>query len=301
MRIVTGFNKWKLICVTVLMGVFTTSNAQLMTSIGQFQYAELTYNPAYSGSATSIRGQLINRNQYVQIEGAPNSQYLTVDAPIGSKLGLGGVVQTQKIGNIRGNGLSVSLSYRVKLDKESFLQFGLSGGGNHFSGDLNEAFVWDDNDESINNFQSGMIFKIGAGAYYRYKKIHVGLSSPDLVKADPNKVFYDEEAGKSNLGTNLIFNSGVEVYINEFTSFLPNVMLRYYANRPLNYYLNLGIELNQTVIVGFSLVDQSAYGLYTRVSVSPKIKLGFHYEIANGSHELGSVSTNELTLSYGFD
>jgi len=63
----------------------------------------------------------------------------------------------------------------------------------------------------------------------------------------------------------------------------------------------MGVELNQTVIVGFSVVDPMAYGFYTRISVSPKVKVGYHYEFGMNSHELSPFHTNELTLAYGFE
>ena len=63
----------------------------------------------------------------------------------------------------------------------------------------------------------------------------------------------------------------------------------------------MGVEFNKTILVGISLVNPVGYGLYTRVAVSPKIKIGFQYEFNDGNTELGSFTTNEFTLSYGFN
>ena len=277
------------------------SGAQIMSNIGQFQYGQLLFNPAYSGSSTSLRAQLIHRNQFVKTDGSPSYQYLLVDAPISSKWGLGGAAEMKRTGKLREITVSANPSYRIKFDKKSFLQFGMRVAASRFSNNLTDAFVWDDNDEIISSFNSGTVFRLGTGVFYKLGKIYMGLSSPDLLNVDPNKVFYDDETNETSLGSNVVFNTGIEIFINEFTTLLPNVMLRYYSNRPLNYYLNMGVELNQTVIVGFSVVDPMAYGFYTRISVSPKVKVGYHYEFGMNSHELSPFHTNELTLAYGFE
>jgi len=78
-------------------------------------------------------------------------------------------------------------------------------------------------------------------------------------------------------------------------------MLKYYNGRPLNAYANLGLEFNQTFTAGASFSYPFGYGVFTRVAISPKIKLGFRYELGNKSFKVGSYGSTELMLSYGFN
>ncbi len=291
----------KLFVVVVNLAFFTNSYAQIMSNIGQFQYGQLVFNPAYAGSSTSLRAQVIHRNQFVETDNAPSSQYLLIDAPLSSKWGLGGVIEVKRIGLLKEVTVSANPSYRIKLSKESFLQFGMKVAASRFSSDFSDAFTWESNDAIISSFGSGTVLRLGSGAFYKYKNIYMGLSTPDLLNIDPNKVFYDDETEKTSLGSNVVFNAGMEILINEFTTLLPNVMVRYYSNRPLNYYINMGVEFNQTVIVGLSVVNPMAYGLYTRIAINPKIRVGYHYEFGLSPHELSSYHTNEITLAYGFE
>ena len=95
--------------------------------------------------------------------------------------------------------------------------------------------------------------------------------------------------------------TGTRVNLSEFIVFQPDVMFKYYNGRPLNGYANLGLEFNQTFTAGVSVSYPFGYGVFTRVAVSPKIKLGFRYELGNKSFKVGSYGSTELMLSYGFN
>lgn len=279
------------------------SSTQILPNIGQFQSALLYYNPAYAGSSTNLRLHLINRAQWVNIAGAPNTQMLTADAPISKNLGAGIVLSRNAFGDFQNFGFNLNVSYRVKLTKASFIQFGIKGGTQTLKNNFEDSFVWDSNDELLTGgYGQGTVPRIGFGVFYKIKKSYLGFAVPDLLYFDSKNVFSDPNTGKSLLRNNFVFDAGTELNLNEFVTFLPHMMLRYYPSRAMNYQVNLGFEFNQTFIAGLSVLDPSSLGIYAKVSVSPKLKLGYHYGFNyNQSTGLGKFATHEILISYGFD
>lgn len=281
---------------------FSFVKAQLSPTIGQFHQTQLFYNPAYAGGATSFRATLIHRNQWTKLEGAPNTQVITADAPISESLGFGAVAYRHEAGYTQQVEVNANLSYRLKINKKSFLQFGIKAGAGNVRRDFNGVRRWDEGDDLIHEgITDGQILKIGAGLYYKRKEFYAGLSVPDLVVSDNNKMFQDSELGKSTLDKNYFLMAGTLIPLSEFISFKPNMLVRYYSATNLNAYVNLGFLFNQTFTAGVSISNPALLGLYARVIISPKLKIGYQYEFPNEKRGVSNSATNEFLISYGFN
>ena len=136
-----------------LMFTAAASFAQQDAQFTQYMYNTINVNPAYAGSrgALSIFG--LHRTQWVGLDGAPVTNALSVNTPIGdSKIGLGLSFINDKIGPTVENNISIDLSYTVPTSENYKLSFGVKGTGNFFSLDTSELRPEDANDPSIQNY-----------------------------------------------------------------------------------------------------------------------------------------------------
>ena len=282
-----------------------SAHAQIYPNIGQFQNVLLYYNPAYAGSGTQLRATGVYRAQSNKFPKTPNTQLITVEAPLGKNVGGGVVVGRHAIGDFSQITFSANASYQIKTGRESSLQFGLKGGISQIDFGVNKAFKWDDNDPFFNsNATKGIISTFGAGVYYKKQTFYAGLSIPDLILIDPNKLYTDKTTDKSLVKRNIFFISGIKFNVTDFIAIQPHVMVRYYAGRPLNYYVNLSTIFNQTFTAGIGYVYQNVLGLYTSVNVTPKILLGYRYEFSvapSSNTNYNSGGSNEILIRYGFN
>jgi type IX secretion system PorP/SprF family membrane protein len=289
---------------TLLLFLFAaalSAEAQIYPNIGQFQNVLLYYNPAYAGSGTQFRATGIYRNQWTKYPGSPNTQVITAEAPIGKNVGGGAVLNRHAIGNTLQINFSASASYRIKTGRESFVQFGLKAGISQLNFGVGSAFTWDENDPYLSpNANKGIIGTFGAGVFYKKKSFYAGLSVPDLVMIDPNKLYYDESSNKSLAKKNFFFVSGIKLNVTDFIALQPHILVRYYPTRPLNYYLNLSVIFNQTFTAGIGYMYPKAMALYTNVNVTPKIMLGYRYEFNTSGFALGNYGSSEILVRYGF-
>ena len=107
----------------------------------QYMNNLLTVQPAYAGISGNLNITGISRAQWVGFEGAPNTNSLTISAPLLKyNVGIGLSIVNDKWGPIRQNGIYVDYAYHVQLDPDQFLSFGLKGGFKRFAG-LSDRFM----------------------------------------------------------------------------------------------------------------------------------------------------------------
>ncbi|MDB5257604.1 MAG: hypothetical protein JWM14_2299 [Chitinophagaceae bacterium] len=287
------------LCAVVAVLSLNQAHAQQYPSVGFFTNTQLFFNPAYAGSGEGIRATGLYRSQWTGVTGAPQTQIVAIDGPLGRGIGLGATVSRDKFFSYNQVDIMPSVSYRVNVGPETYVQAGLRAGVSivNFGSDV---FQWQDNDPVKNDQnRNGVVPRIGAGLYLKAPKYFLGLSAPDLVNIDSKKIFYDNSTGKSTLKTNYFLTAGARLDISEYITFVPNALVRAYANRPVYASINAGFEFNQTVLFGVGYIYSNGFAAYTMIGFTPKIKAGYRFEYSPSDTNIGKYSTNEIVISYG--
>ena len=91
--------------IIIILAVFTAlsinTSAQSGISLSQYTTTTSVINPAYSGASGRFTAQLVSRNQWVGIEGAPKTNTLIINTPVNNfNLGIGGSIIHEKIGAV---------------------------------------------------------------------------------------------------------------------------------------------------------------------------------------------------------
>ncbi len=132
-----------------------------------YYFNPLNYNPAYAGSHDVLSITALHRIQWVGIDGAPNTTFLTAHSPIkNTHLSVGGDLTYDEIGVSNTVRLNLDVAYYVQLnDKDHRLSFALKGGFNRFdAGKMKPNF--------------------GAGIYYYGTHHYLGFSALSLLNHD---------------------------------------------------------------------------------------------------------------------
>jgi type IX secretion system PorP/SprF family membrane protein len=290
-------NTWYVFAVVFLFP-FLQVEAQQYPSIGFFSHGQLLFNPAYAGSGEGVRGMALYRAQWSGVQGAPQTQLVNVDAPVGRGIGLGLSMSHDKFYSYRQYDINPNVSYRVNIGPESYVQAGLRLGVSivNFGQDI---FQWDSNDPlKDNEVRNGVVTRVGTGLFYKSPKWFAGVSAPDIVSVDSKKVFTDN-TGSKTITKNYIVTAGGRVNLSEYITFVPNVLFRYYSSRPTYVSLNAGFEFNQTVLFGVGYLYPNGIAAYTLIGLTPKLKAGYRFEYSPSAADIGKFSTSEIMISYG--
>jgi len=180
--------KIKIIVVTAFLSVtFFTSYAQQDAQYTQYMYNTISVNPAYAGSRGVLSIMGLHRSQWVGLDGAPRTQTLTLNTPIGGneRVGLGLSIVNDQIGPTDETYFDIDFSYTIPTSETGKLSLGIKAGGHLLNVDFQKLSQFNTNDALFeNNIDNKFSPNVGVGVYYHTHKFYVGLSAPNLLETD---------------------------------------------------------------------------------------------------------------------
>ena len=177
--------KKRLFILLFLIGLVISSFGQQDKMFTQYQNYPLSINPAYAGSRGSTQILGIARKQWVGLDGAPKSAVLSINSPISFfNMGVGLTLETDVIGPEKSTDVGVDLSYKIKLAKTVFMNFGLKAGLTHQKVDLTNSRVVDQYDPLIQELNNDVLPNFGVGSYVYGDDFFVGFSIPRLLQTE---------------------------------------------------------------------------------------------------------------------
>lgn len=267
-----------------------TSFAQQEQQYTQFMYNKLGYNPGYAGSQETACITGIIRNQWLGLEGAPNTQILSFNMPIlNQRVGIGANLTRHTIGISQKLTLDAAYSYRIRMATGT-LGFGLQASVRYFRNNFADGRLVSTVPIALDNSipvgaRSKYVPNFGAGAYFSNERFYVGASIPRLLNnnIDFNETgtILSEEKLHGYIMTGYLFD------LSDNVSFKPQALLKFVANAPFDADVNGSFIFNKKYIVGATYrlggSSTSAVGESVDVMVGAQISnhifFGLSYDI----------------------
>lgn len=274
-------------------------NGQQSPQYTMYMFNPLAYNPAYAASKNSLSGNLLTRFQWVNLDGAPNTQTLSLIVPIkDKKFGVGFGVLNDKIGASNYTAVNANFAYRVKLNAaEDYLSFGLKGGLAMYNADFTSRAVQDETDIIYTTaIQNKLLPNVGFGVYYYGKKHYLGLSSPQLLG---NKLTTAQNNVYSEEVSHLYLTGGYVFKLNSTTYFKPSTVIKMSPNAPLSFDLNANFLLYEKIWLGAMYRFNESAGVNLAYYFSDILKIGYAFDYGITKLQKGTLGSHEIML--GFD
>jgi type IX secretion system PorP/SprF family membrane protein len=287
-----------LLCLlTMTTGLF----GQLTPVTNQYILSPQIINPAFTGNRGLLNFAAFYRQQWIGVDGAPQTGMLMADAPFhDSKLGLGIMIVNDKIGVTKETKFSTSYAYRISLG-DGNLAFGLGAGIIATNTAWANLIVNDPGDENF--LVSSRVFivpEFSFGAYFSLRNYFVGASAPRLLgykyNFDENKYTLKFEPGRYYY----MFNTGYLVNINSSLRFLPSTLLAFSRGRDALFDLNAHLIFSDRVWVGGSFRNKRSIGGLLQVSINDQIKAACSYDFDIGRLRSFSNGSYEIMVRYEF-
>lgn len=295
--------KKQLLIILGMILFVSISEAQQLPVITQFQYNRLFYNPAYAGSNEQFSASTLFRKQWIGDAGikSPTTGLFSADAPIGtSKLGLGGYAIYDHTGVTSNTEISGAISYKLNITSESYLSGGIKAGASFYKSDLNQVRVWDPGDEVFEGRTiSQTMPRVGFGAYYYSTNYYVGLSAPDIITYDKNKLFVNDDGTSRTVFRNYVLMGGMNINLTNRFVLIPSAVVKYYPNTPLFVNVNAGLKFSEKLLAGIGYRTPSTFSLFGQLAVNEKVKVGYAFDYSPSKFQLGKLGSHELMVSYG--
>ncbi|MEO9870512.1 PorP/SprF family type IX secretion system membrane protein [Ekhidna sp.] len=280
----------------LLISIFSIQ-AQQPQVYNQFFMNPYMYNPAYAGVEGHAAIFLMYRDQWTNIEGAPQIAHASFHVPLQGGLAIGGAAFNVTQSILTTSALKVSGSYLINIDRTHFLRFGMSLGAGTNSVNLNEL-ADAAGDPAIAGFLDQSAFFLGDfGVAYHFGHFNIGVSLPNLFSYNPitQKEVSDIEFSPTD---NALFKMNYRGHINDDLAFEPHLIYRFSNVVPHQVEGTLIAHLYHIVWVGASYRQDAGIIGLAGAKVKEKFAIGFAYELGNPDISSDLGPTLEINLGY---
>ena len=289
-------------------------------------------NPALSGIENYVDLKMSMRNQWVGIDGAPQTFYLTAHGPIGKTdqktnatsfsmkgedprgkryweeytasephHGIGMSVVNYRTGYISRYFATATYAYHLALNAKTNLSAGFGLGISGTTMDRSRIELANAFDPVIMNGSdryNKVSPDLSAGLWLYHADYFVGFSAQQIL---PTKFYlHDSTLNKSVDVPHLFVTAGYRFFLTDDITALPSVMVRYISSMPLYTAFNLKLQYQERLWLGGSYRVQEGYAAMAGVNISQTFNISYSYDINNSRYLLGSMQrgTHEIVLGF---
>jgi type IX secretion system PorP/SprF family membrane protein len=281
--------------------------AQLDPQFSFNKEIQLVVNPGYAGDGGALKGVILNRYQWVGVDGAPKTLVFSVDKSskiFGVNSGIGLSVVSDEIGFFKNNSVKLHYAYRVKT---GIGELGVGTGFGFFNMAINPDWYIPESDyhRSVEeetgiiplSEASSLAFDIGMGAFLRSNKYYIGVSATHINQAS---IVFTEEA-RTYLARHFYLSAGYNISLsNPLLELQPAVFLK---SDGASYQADMLVDLvyKKRFSAGLNYRINDAVCILLGFEMNSGLKVGYAYDITTSAMFGYSGGSHEVYLSYSLD
>jgi type IX secretion system PorP/SprF family membrane protein len=317
----------KKLLLLLLLLAHATLFAQKLPQYSLYMVNNYLLNPAISGIEDYADIKTGYRNQWISVEGAPVTYYLSAHAPLGKNInlaspvagsskrrpafaayqkqnnkyrkvrphhGIGGIIQVDRIGPFSLTEAYVTYAYHVLLTEGIKLSMGLAAGGMQYVFRGSDLVLANPNDNAVGNQQ---FFKpdLSAGLWLYADDFYLGVASSHLLG---NASFNDDLFGEKNtFSRHYFFTGAYKITPTTKLALIPSIMVKTTASVPVSVDYNLRATYADALWGGVSYRQGDAFTFLVGVTANHTFDFGYAYD--TGVSSLGEVSAGSHEFILG--
>jgi type IX secretion system PorP/SprF family membrane protein len=275
--------------------------AQQENTFTFYKYHMNMVNPAYVGVNNETLLTASIRRQWTGIKDAPETQAVSFGTAVGSNLGLGISVVSDKTFIEKKTLLGIDFSYKLKMSETADLYLGIKAGGNFY--DVNTSGLQtylgqsDPALSNINHFNPN----VGVGALLRHEKYFVSLSIPRILNTERVKK-QDGYAAVATDRPHIYLSGGYDFNLNPEASLVlkPSLILRYVNGAPVSLDINSMLQIQKYFEIGATYSSNEAFAGLIDFTISKCLMIGYAYEVSTRTELASAKNTNEFFIRFKF-
>jgi type IX secretion system PorP/SprF family membrane protein len=276
--------------------------AQQLPEFSQYIYNDFLLNPAIAGTKDYAPVSLSARMQWVGFNNAPTMQIGSIHGALTKNVGLGLSVTNVTTGPISNTSMQLAYSYRIKLNENTKLSFGVAPMLIQQSLQKDKLTLDNQNDNTFNRISGKtMIADVNAGLYLYGKKYFVSLSVPQLLE---NKVRLGDALFTERLKRTYVLYGAYDFAVKEKFVLTPSILVKAIeGGAPIQVDVNFKATYNKLVWLGLSFRGSSSQNPSEVAVVSLGVMkynfaFGYSYDYNLSSISTYSSGSHEVFLTY---
>jgi len=320
--ILTGF------CMLFLVAAW----AQQKPHYTQYILNQYIINPALTGIENYIDVKASHRHQWVGLQDAPITSYISIHGAIGKKdyrtsptsfrvpgenprgtaywedytaaephHGIGLQMINDRTGPLSRFAAYATYAYHIGISARTTLAAGFGAGLTNLSLNTSKLdFIYVPVDPAVAN--SGIINTIkpdfNAGLYLYSADYFVGLSAMQII---PQKIAFSDYAVKTTDGKfvpHLFATAGYRFLLNEDFNLIPSVMVKYINPLPTQIEFNTKLQYQDVAWIGASYRNSEGFAGMVGVNISNSLNIGYSYDYTTSRLNTVSKGTHEILIGF---
>ncbi|SJZ64875.1 PorP/SprF family type IX secretion system membrane protein [Sediminibacterium ginsengisoli] len=309
----------------LVMMLVPETKAQQDVQFSQYIFNPLALNPAYAGYRGATYVNALYRTQWASFPGAPKTAAASVEWLVPNhdeRVAWSARVLSDKIGPQQTVSVFGGYTYRIPLNREDTrrLCIGIGAGVSQYTMDGNVFQYVDANDPMVPvGRESKMVPDANFGIYYYTPKFYFSVGGNNILSFDKANVSYNWLGNKfysMEKSMHIYAGTGVMMNISDNVKFKPSFLWKEDFKGPSNVDLNAFFLLKDIIWLGASyrtgfkiwnksnlqkdLEQTDAYSLITEIYATPRLRIGYAYDITTSKLNTYQNGTHELSLGITF-
>ena len=301
--------------------------AQQRPQYTQYIFNNYLLNPAISGIENYIDLKAGYRTQWTGLDGAPVTNYISVNAPLGKNFlsgdansfggqennpmsrsylqnymaaephhGIGMHAVLDRAGPISRVDVNATYAYHLGLSEKLNIALGVAVGISKVSLDYSKITLENNQDPAIVASETDRLKPdLGAGLWIYGPQYFVGLSAQQLLGQTLNFT-NNSQYTQGKAVPHFFLTAGYKIFLADDIAAVPSVMIKRVSPAPNSYDANLKLAFRDKFWVGGSYRHNDSFSALAGFNVSYLFNLSYSYDFTTS--ELGNVSsgTHEIVL-----
>ncbi len=318
------------LCITV--HVYSQQKPQYT----QYLFNSFLINPAVAGIERYVDVKAGVRSQWQEVEGAPQTLYLSGNMPIGNNHiqdgansfpeggynpysrgyshryrasephhGLGVILQYDRTGQFRRTDAQLGYAYHLQIAETINLSAGINGGISQVRFDASGATTETPGDPVLGQYaESRTSPDLGIGLWLYGARFFLGVSAQQLV-GNP-LALSGSAASRDAPAQQFYLMAGYKVHLGDDMAVVPSVLFKSLAGLPMVGDYNVKLAFRDRLWVGGGYRNHESFSAMAGFNISSLLNLSYSYDfntgpvrtLAHGSHEivLGLLLNNRFKV-----
>jgi len=285
----------------VVLGSWT-AQAQQLPLISNYLNTAYLFNPAYSGIEGKTEISVLNRRQWTDIQGAPETQFMAFNGNRDDlKFGYSGYAFNDQTDIVARSGFYGSYAWHVKFTDRNSLSLGLGAG--YVNNNINVAGIRvpDELDPVLFSALNTGKFDLNFGFNLQFGDFSFGAAVPNLLA--PKVDFSDNYLGpmQYHYVRHYVVNTQYDVNLQKgLMTLSPFITVR--ANEVTIPQVDAGLMFNHKEYFYVGAAYRSSYAVTanTGLHLTEKITLGYAYDFSLNTYGFALGNSHEIMLRYTF-
>lgn len=285
----------------LFVAICLLGSAQQLAQYSQYVFNQFSVNPAVAGSKDCLDMRLGYRQQWVGLEGAPVTGWVSMHGVIrakgkpfqANKHGVGVFVEADDAGNYGYTTFLLAYAYHMQMSRNFHLSMGLFGGLRQVKLAVGEMTLGTYNDPVANSQAAALVMPEITPGVFAYSK--TGWAGISMHQALGNRI--GDIGEDSRFARHLMLSGGYRYRIGRKTAFVPSGLLKFAGGAPLAFDVNGMVEWNRIYGIGLGYRNGDAFVAMMKVGFLKFFQLGYSYDITTSKLRVASSNTHEVILA----